>query len=106
MRLQDPAQTKVILVTLAETTPVLEAQDLQEDLERAGIHPWAWVINNSISAAHPDAPFLRQRAASEVKQIERVSALTDRIALVPLRATEPTGEEHLATLANLTHQPA
>src|ERR1017187_647800 len=37
MRLQDPAQTKVILVTLAETTPVLEAQDLQEDLERAGI---------------------------------------------------------------------
>jgi arsenite-transporting ATPase len=106
MRLQDPAQTKVILVTLAETTPVLEAQGLQEDLERAGIHPWAWVINNSISAAHPDAPFLRQRAASEAGQIERVSALTDRIALVPFRATEPTGEEHLATLADLTHQPA
>ena len=53
MRLQDPAQTKVILVTLAETTPVLEAQGLQEDLERAGIHPWAWVINNSISRRPP-----------------------------------------------------
>ena len=106
MRLQDPAQTKVILVTLAETTPVLEAQGLQEDLERAGIHPWAWVINNSIAAARPEAPFLRQRAASEAGPIQRVSALADRIALVPLRATEPTGEKHLAALANLTRQPA
>jgi arsenite-transporting ATPase len=106
MRLQDPAQTKVILVTLAETTPVLEAQDLQEDLERAGIRPWAWVINNSISAAHPQAPFLRQRAASEAGPIQQVSALAGRIALVPLRATEPTGEKRLAALANLTRQPA
>jgi arsenite-transporting ATPase len=106
MRLQDPAQTKVILVTLAETTPVLEAQDMQEDLERAGIHPWAWVINNSIAAARPQAPFLRLRAASEAGQIERVRDLAGRIALVPLRATEPTGEEHLAALAALTHQPA
>ncbi len=92
MRLQDPAQTKVILVTLAETTPVLEAQDLQENLERAGIHPWAWVINNSISAAHAEAPFLRRRAVSEVGQIQRVISLAARIALVPFRATEPTGE--------------
>ncbi len=106
MRLQDPAQTKVILVTLAETTPVLEAQDLQENLERAGIHPWAWVINNSISAAHAEAPFLRQRAVSEVEQIQRVISLADRIALVPLRATEPTGEKRLAALANLSRQPA
>ena len=106
MRLQDPAQTKVILVTLAETTPVLEAQDLQENLERAGIHPWAWVINNSISAAHAEAPFLRQRAVSEAEQIQRVISLADRIALVPLRATEPTGEKRLAALANLSRQPA
>ncbi|MGO9162686.1 MAG: arsenical pump-driving ATPase [Streptosporangiaceae bacterium] len=106
MRLQDPAQTKVILVTLAETTPVLEAQDLQDDLERAGIHPWAWVINNSISAARPQAPFLRLRAASEAGQIDRVMGLADRVAVVPLRATEPTGEEHLAALAALAHQPA
>ena len=106
MRLQDPAQTKVILVTLAETTPVLEAQDLQEDLERAGIHPWAWVINNSIAAARPEAPFLRLRAASEAGQIEPVSALAGRIALVPLRASEPTGEEDLAALTSLTCQPA
>jgi arsenite-transporting ATPase len=106
MRLRDPAQTKVILVTLAETTPLLEARGLQEDLERAGIHPWAWVINNSIAAARPEAPFLRQRAAGEVEQIQRVRALTDRVALVPLLAAEPAGEEHLAALTNLTSQPA
>ena len=106
MRLQDPAQTKVILVTLAETTPVLEARGLQEDLERAGIHPWAWIINNSIAAARPQAPFLRQRAASEAGQIQAVRSMTDRVALVPLLAAEPTGEEHLAALTSLTAQPA
>ena len=59
MRLQDPAQTKVVLITLAETTPVLEAAALQQDLERAGIHPWAWVVNSSIAAARPESAFLR-----------------------------------------------
>jgi hypothetical protein len=49
MQLQDPKQTKVLIVTLAETTPVLEAANLQADLRRAGIEPWAWVINNSVN---------------------------------------------------------
>jgi arsenite-transporting ATPase len=57
MQLQDPAQTKVLIVTLAEPTPVLEAAELKADLERAGIHPWAWVVNNSLAAAHPVSPF-------------------------------------------------
>ena len=52
MQLQDPKQTKVLIVTLAETTPVLEAANLQDDLRRAGIEPWAWVVNNSVAAAH------------------------------------------------------
>ena len=51
MQLQDPEKTKVIIVTLAETTPVLEATNLQQDLRRAGIEPWAWVVNNSLAAA-------------------------------------------------------
>src|ERR1019366_6492922 len=53
MQLQDPKQTKVLIVTLAETTPVLEAAALQADLRRAGIEPWAWIVNNSLAAAHP-----------------------------------------------------
>ncbi|EAM1400929.1 TPA: arsenical pump-driving ATPase, partial [Salmonella enterica subsp. enterica serovar Infantis] len=58
MQLQDPEKTKVIIVTLAETTPVLEAANLQQDLRRAGIEPWAWVVNNSLAAAEPSSPFL------------------------------------------------
>jgi arsenite-transporting ATPase len=106
MRLQDPAQTKVVLVTLAETTPVLEAEELQGDLERAGIHPWAWVINNSIAAAHPQSPFLQARAASEMEQITKVHTLTDRTALIPLLPEEPTGENRLLALTALSSQPA
>ena len=100
MHLQDSAQTKVILVTLAEPTPVTEAQRLQEDLERAGIHPWAWVINSSIAAAHPKTVFLRHRAASEIEQVERVQSLAKRVAMVPLLATEPIGEDRLAALTH------
>jgi arsenite/tail-anchored protein-transporting ATPase len=105
MHLQDRAQTKVILITLAETTPVLEAEGLQEDLERAGIHPWAWVVNSSIAASHPDSAFLRQRAAAEIEQINRVLSEADRIAIIPLLTTEPVGEERLAALTNLSLQP-
>jgi arsenite-transporting ATPase len=66
MQLQDPRQTRVLIVTLAETTPVLEAAALQEDLRRAGIEPWAWLVNQSVAAARPRCALLRSRAASEV----------------------------------------
>jgi len=105
MHLQDPAETKVILVTLAEPTSVTEAQGLQEDLERAGIHPWAWVINSSIAAAHPETVFLRHRTAGEIEQVKRVFSLAGRVAMVPLLATEPIGEDRLAALTQLIAQP-
>ena len=98
MRLQDPRQTKVILVTLAEPTPVAEAQGLQEDLARAGIHPWAWVVNSSILAARPESPFLRTRALGEAEQVGVVQGLSDRAAMVALLAHEPVGEQRLAAL--------
>jgi len=72
MQLQDPKQTKVLIVTLAETTPVLEAANLQADLRRAGIEPWAWVINNSLAACAPASALLRQRARNELKEIDAV----------------------------------
>ena len=99
MRLQDPEATKVILTTLAETTPVLEAEDLQKDLRRANIEPWAWIINNSLLAAGPSSPLLRTRAASEHSQIDRVaSELADRYAVVPLLEDEPVGVDALGAL--------
>jgi arsenite-transporting ATPase len=105
MRLQDRAQTKIILVTLAETTPVLEAAGLQDDLERAGIHPWAWVVNSSIAAAHPESAFLRTRARNEVAQLARVQELADRMAIVPLLSEEPIGIARLSALTRGIPQP-
>lgn len=104
MQLQDPKQTKVILVTLAETTPVLEAANLQDDLRRAGIEPWAWVVNNSVAASKPRSPLLRRRAGNELQEIDLVtSAHAKRLAVVPLLKTEPVGAERLLQLAeNMT----
>jgi arsenite-transporting ATPase len=109
MQLQDPRQTKVLIVTLAETTPVLEAANLQTDLRRAGIEPWAWVINNSVAAASATtpvtSPLLRKRAQNELREIDAVvSQYASRYALIPLLKDEPIGMNRLIQLA--THSPA
>ena len=101
MQLQDERQTKVLLVTLAETTPVLEAAGLQDDLRRAGIEPWAWIINNSIAAAYTHSPLLLQRARNELAQIEQVTTRhAKRCAVVPLQVEEPVGAVRLLALSN------
>ncbi len=92
MQLQDPKQTKVLLVTLAETTPVLEAAGLQADLRRAGIEPWAWIVNNSVAAAGPHSAFLRERARNELREIDAVTSRhAGRYAVVPYSREEPVG---------------
>ncbi len=100
MQLQDPRQTKVILVTLAETTPVLEAANLQSDLRRAGIEPWAWIVNNSVAAALPGSALLRQRARNEFREIKAVATQhARRYAVVPLMKDEPIGVQRLLELS-------
>ncbi|MFT7596951.1 MAG: arsenite-transporting ATPase [Paracoccaceae bacterium] len=106
MRLQDPDRTKIIIVTLPETTPVLEATHLQNDLRRAGIEPWGWVINSSLAAAETSQPLLRKRAWSEQDQIAKVrDELTHRYAVVPIQAEEPVGAEKLSALCRMTRVP-
>ncbi|MDN6427818.1 arsenical pump-driving ATPase [Acidipropionibacterium jensenii] len=100
MRLQDPDHTKIIVVTLPETTPVTEAQALASDLERANIHPWAWVVNNSLAAAHPTSPLLATRARSEQQQLDAVAATTNRMAVIPTQTREPVGTQQLTALSN------
>jgi arsenite-transporting ATPase len=96
MRLRDPAYTRVLLVTLAETTPVLEAAELQSDLRRAGIEPFAWVVNASLAAAGPRDPVLAARATAELEQIAAVKTdLATRVAVVPCLAEEPCGADRL-----------
>ena len=103
MQLQDPRQTKVIIVTLPETTPVLEAASLQADLRRAGIEPWAWVVNQSLSATASTSPLLQERARNERALIEQVAQQhANRYAVVALQADEPIGAERLLALV----QPA
>jgi arsenite-transporting ATPase len=101
MQLQDPKQTKILIVTLAEKTPVLEAANLQEDLRRAGIEPWAWVINNSIAATTTTSALLHQRALNELVEINTVAEqYAKRYALVPMLKEEPVGVERLHQLAS------
>lgn len=100
MQLQDPAQTKVLIVTLPEQTPVLEAANLQADLQRAGINPWAWIINNSLSLSSLRSPLLQQRAQAEQPHITQVTEVhAQRYALVPLQASEPVGMTQLLALS-------
>jgi arsenite-transporting ATPase len=101
MQLQDSKQTKVLLVTLAETTPVLEAANLQADLRRAGIEPWAWIINNSIAATTVHSPLLWQRASNELGEINAVAnQYAQRYAVVPLLQEEPVGVARLLELVS------
>lgn len=100
MQLQDPAQTKVLIVTLPEQTPVLEAANLQADLLRAGIQPWAWIINNSLGSSPLCHPLLQQRARAEQPHIDAViTAHCRRYALVPMQAIEPVGVQRLLALS-------
>lgn len=99
MRLQDPEYTKILIVTLPETTPVLEAAILADDLKRAGITPWAWVVNQSLSAAATTSPLLRHRAVQEQTPVESVRSRAKRLAIVPMLEQEPIGPTRLASLA-------
>jgi arsenite/tail-anchored protein-transporting ATPase len=98
MRLQDPGQTKMVIVTLPETTPVLEAEALQADLRRAGIEPWAWVVNASLAAAGPTDPLLVARATAEEPHIDRVERKNPRVAVIPWLTEEPIGSRRLLEL--------
>ncbi|RZU98676.1 arsenical pump-driving ATPase [Spiribacter vilamensis] len=99
MRLQDPKQTKVLIVTLPETTPVLEAARLQDDLKRAEITPYAWVVNASLAATETSHPLLVARAATEASEITRVeTTLSSRYAVVPMLAEDPIGAAKLRAL--------
>jgi arsenite-transporting ATPase len=82
-RLRDPAFTKILLVTLPEATPVHEAAALQRDLERAEIHPFAWVVNQSLVPLPVTDPVLVRRRANEARFCAEVCALASRAALVP-----------------------
>jgi len=92
-RLRDPDYTRILIVTLPEATPVHEAERLRADLARAGIEPYAWVINQSLLASGTRNPILCQRGLYEIPFIRRVAdTLSQRTALIPWLAEAPVGE--------------
>ena len=103
MRLQDAAYTKIILVTLPEVTPVSQAAALQEDLRRASVEPYAWVLNKSVLAAGTRDPLLAARLAGERKQIDRLSeGLAKKLFTLPWLTVPPIGFVELSKLVSAT----
>jgi arsenite-transporting ATPase len=85
-RLRDPNYARMLLVTLPEATPILEAARLQEDLRRAQIEPYGWIVNASLAATGTRHPVLAARAQLEIEHIRGVSkALASRTWLIPWR---------------------
>jgi arsenite-transporting ATPase len=98
-RLRDGKFTRVLVVTLPEATPVHEAAALQDDLRRAQIEPFAWVINQSFAESGSLDPLLIARGHGEVQFIrEVVEKCSTRAALVPWVTEEPAGPERLQQL--------
>ena len=102
-RLRDPDFARMLVVCLAESTPVLEAERLQSDLRRAGIEPFGWIVNAALSATGTEHPVLRARSRAEGVHIERVHAQARGTWLVGWRAEAPVGP---AALRELSHGPA
>ena len=85
-RLRDPKYTKVLIVTLPESTPVHEAAYLQNDLKRAGISTYAWVINQSLTPCQVTDPFLKGKRLREARYLREVrESLAEKVVLVPLQ---------------------
>ena len=94
-------------MTLPEATPVHEAAELQEDLRRARIEPFAWVINQSLLNCGSCDPLLQRREQSEHRYLtEVVDKYSARTASLPWQAQEPVGPEALARLATSSFHTA
>lgn len=103
-RLRDPNYTRVLLVTLPEATPVHEAAALQQDLRRAGIEPFAWIVNQSFYGLYTSDPLLKERARHEIPYLREVTdSLASTACLIRWQPVEPTGP---SALRNLLNHPA
>lgn len=99
-RLQDPDNTSVIVVTLPETTPVLEATGLAADLTRADITTWGWIVNRSLTPTGTTSPLLAERINAEQTPLREIQAQTGRVVVVPYSDIPPVGVNQLRQLLN------
>lgn len=99
-RLRDPHYTSMLLVAVPEATPIHEAAALQEDLRRARIEPFAWVMNQSLLGCGTCDPLLMRREESEHRYLTEVAQThAKRVAWLPWQAEEPVGVAALLALS-------
>ncbi len=78
-----------------------EAARLQDDLQRAGITPFAWIVNQTFAAGGFRDSILRERGEREAPYIAEVrDQLSRRMAVIPWNPIEPVGPERLREIAN------
>jgi arsenite-transporting ATPase len=82
-RLRDRDFTHVLLVTLPEATPIHEAMQLERDLARADIRPFAWIVNQSLTPLDVTDPVLRSRKAHEATHLRELADHAAHIVLEP-----------------------
>lgn len=105
-RLRDPLYTRVLIVTLPEATPVHEAASLQRDLRRAGIEPYAWVINQSLAHLEVTDPLLKARQLHEREYIREVAQQhSRRTVIIPWQLSPPIGISGVESLLANTRTP-
>lgn len=98
-RIRDPKFTRVLIVALPEATPTHEAEALQEDLRRAEIEPYAWIINRSFEISGTNDEILKAKGVHELKYIEEISKkLSNKTVISPWLADELVGAENLKKL--------
>ncbi|WP_010652166.1 arsenical pump-driving ATPase [Oceanobacillus massiliensis] len=98
-RLRNPEETGLVIVTLPEATPVIEATRLQDDLKRADITPTWWIVNRSLYASGTTDTVLKARAVSEKQWIIKVKEeLADNAALIPWMKKVKIGYDNLKEL--------
>nr|WP_207930748.1 arsenical pump-driving ATPase [Hydrogenispora ethanolica] len=96
-RLRNVDETEVLIITLAETTPVYEAMRLEADLNRAGIHSKWWIINSSLYATATTNRTLRAKASHEIEWLNKVAEHSQgNFAVIRWRAEEIQGDKLMA----------
>lgn len=93
-RLRNADETEVIIVSLAEATPVYEAMRLEEDLKRAKIAVKWWVINSSLYQTGTTNKMLAAKANNEIEWINKVDAHANgKFAIVAWSPDEIKGDK-------------
>ncbi|MCH5138710.1 AAA family ATPase, partial [Clostridiaceae bacterium UIB06] len=95
-KLRNADETEVIIVALAEATPVYEAMRLEKDLRRAGINSKWWIINSSLFATDTTSEILKAKASNEITWINKVNEISkENFAVIEWKSEEVKGERLL-----------